>query len=181
MNVDTFITQYKKLPEKDRDAFIEKHIKTKYIPWEMKEVLVQNIHNISMYKEVNGKRIIWQNSPVEYYLTTLTMLEQYTDIELGEDKQRLADFNRLNELSWVCGDTVGNVIDAIRMFIGRDWEEFETVRAMHKDDIYANERSLIGYIDTKLEAMGMVSETIQKAFEQAVESNATFEGSEANE
>lgn len=162
MNVQKFVDEYK-IYGKD---YVAKHITNKYVTYAKKMSEARRIVDISMYKEIDGKKIFWHNTPIQYYLFILSLVKNYTDIEIDStDSTVIEDFDLLNQ-----SGLIKEIISAIPPF---EYAEFETVLKMTADDEVNNVRSLPGYLDTKIETFmtlinGIVS---NEEFQQSVKDN----------
>ena len=140
MKLDLFIKEYKKAADKDK--FLKSHIVNTYVNYERKTALCENIVNASMYTTENNQKHFRQNSPVKNELTLLSLVTEYTDIEIGDTgEEMLAAFNELNK-EGVFGGIISNIPET-------EYVEFTTLLDMVTDDFLANERDLISYIETK--------------------------------
>ena len=151
ISVSKFIEEYKN--SSDKDACIERHIVTDYIPYEKKIAICNNIVNISSYKTVvindEEKKIFNVDSRSRYVLFTLEAIRNYTDIDIEFSNGKMIEgFNLLNKES---------LIDAILSAVSeRDYSELSTVLNMTIDDLFTNERSITSYIDNKLNALSVL-------------------------
>ena len=164
MNINQFIEEYKASANKEKYA--EKHITKHYLPFEVKTGLAQKIIDSSMYVELGGKRIFRPNTPSKRFCTTLAIMQNYTDIEMGDPsnkdvplgQQNLNSFNLLEE----SGATV-----AIMKAIGVDVMQFDNIIDMTLQDTLDMERSLVPFLETKVEAMSMAMEVIGQTLKEA--------------
>lgn len=153
MNIDIFMVQYKsKKTAEDKAAFVRKHIKSNYIPFETK---ADTAHAIvaSCYwrtaKDINGDDYeeFYIDSIAKYMLTCMSMVELYTDIDRRiADSTMLEDFNTLNESGVI--DLIINSID------DRELKEFNMVIQMACDDAIANEYENHAFIRQQVERFG---------------------------
>lgn len=127
---------------------ISKHITTTYLPYTEKIAEGKEIADRSTHIELNGNKVFWQNTPIQYHLFIQRILARYTDIEI---ENPVEDFDALNEIG-----AIDRIIQAIPQ---REYAEFDTVVKMCMGDIIENERSFVSYIDTKLEALKILFET----------------------
>lgn len=158
MDVQKFVDEYK-IYGKD---YVAKHITNKYVTYAKKMSEARRIVDISMYKEIDGKKIFWHNTPIQYYLFILGLVKNYTDIEINST---IEDFDLLNQ--------TGLIQEIISAIPHSEYAEFETVLKMTADDEINNVRSLPGYLDTKIETFmtlinGIVS---NEEFQQSVKDN----------
>lgn len=136
--------------EEKKISLLKKHLKVEYIDYLAKIDLCRQILFKSMYVEVNGKEVYKPDSPLRYALTISAYLQAYYDFELN--KIFMDDFNMLEK-----NELTGLLIKAI----GPDVERLNIVMKMMVDDLdYSN--SLVPYLDTKTEAIGMALNTLSK-------------------
>ena len=159
--INQFIREYNTV--KDKAVYLSKHITKTYVPYEEKITRCRNIIDLSMYKTVNDKQIFWLDTPLRYNLFVQTVLTTYTDIDLTDGKTEktsvLDGFNALEN---------AGIFTAITEAIGSDFNVFNTVFQMMVDDEMQH-NSFQNYIDTKLEALGLVTDTILSSFEEMKE------------
>ena len=147
MKVEDFIRKYNKTS--DIDTFISNRITTTYLPYEEKITLCDRVVQATCYKEVEGKRIFWMNTPAQFMLFSVALIETYTDIELSENV--IDDFNALDQQ---------NLITKIIATIPEN--EYATIRGlldMIINDIRENERDLVSWIEGKKETLNIVAES----------------------
>ena len=158
MKINEFIEGYKKA--RNKVDFCKNHVITTYLTYERKKALCENIINSSMYKEVNGKKMFYVDSVIKYELYNLTLIREYTDLELSNDgAEMLADFNLLEEV---------NVMPEMVKAIGIDAVSFDQVLQMMVDDEFAN-NSLEAKLDAKFEALELMLRTLGDVANQEVE------------
>lgn len=158
MKVNEFVEEFK--IRKDKTSFCKEHIKTMYLPYELKISICSSIVKSTMYKEINGKNMFCVNSPIKYELMVLSMIKHYTDIELDPD-DTLAGFNALIE---------ANAVYYLCKTIGYDYQALEKVMdEMWNDEIQNN--SLSAQMDTKLEAFGLVVNALIEAMSKEVKAS----------
>ena len=158
IKISEFINGYKLA--KDKAKYVEPHITTKYVPFATKLASVKKIVDFSMYKEINGKKVFWTDSLLQYELITQTIIGLYTDIDLSdgskEDGAWLNGFDKLEETQ-----AMGEIAKAI----GADYQGFSTMLKMRvEDEVFNN--SLVNWLDTKVDAMGLTLDTIEGAFKE---------------
>ena len=153
IKISEFINGYKLA--KDKEKYIEPHITVKYVPFATKLAHVRRIIDFSMYKEVNGRKVFWTNTLLQYELTMQTIIQLYTDIDLtdgSKDEGKWLDgFDKLEE---------AQAMNDIAKAIGADYQGFSTMLKMGvEDEVFNN--SLVNWLDTKAEAMGLTLDTIE--------------------
>ena len=158
IKISEFINGYKLA--KDKEKYIEPHITAKYVPFATKLAHVRRIIDFSMYKEVNGRKVFWTNTLLQYELTMQTIIQLYTDIDLtdgSKDEGKWLDgFDKLEE-----AQAMNDIAKAIRA----DYQGFSTMLKMGvEDEVFNN--SLVNWLDTKAEAMGLTLDTIEGALKE---------------
>ena len=73
MLISEFVTKYQ--GSKQKNSLIEKQIKTKYISFETKIALSSKIINMSMYKEIMGKKVFVPDTPNRYQLFVQAVIQ----------------------------------------------------------------------------------------------------------
>lgn len=140
MKVDKFILEYSTAGDKDK--FLSERIKNKYIGFIKKIEECNKVLDFSCYMEIDGVKKFRHNSPLQYFLFIITLIKNYTDIELNDDAL-FEDFDALNERG---------ILKRIIAAIPEDeYVEFNTVLNMCIDDLMENERSVVGFLDNKSE------------------------------
>ena len=157
MYISEFIKQYNE--SKQKNACVKKHIKQEYIPYETKISLAQKIVDVSMYKDVNGKKTFVLNSPLRYMLFIQAIVDYYTDLEWDKDGDQLKiseDFNLIE---------ANGITETIIAAIGDDVTRFTTILNMVVDDTTDIHRSMVPFFETKLEAVSLALNSITQAFD----------------
>lgn len=147
MKSEEFVKGYQKAKKTNsHEAFIKKHITKTYLPFELKIAEAKDVVEKSCYKEINGKRVFQQNSPAFFMLFMLKVIGNYTDVEIGEGEDALETFNSFAEVG---------LFEAIISLFPKEYDSFNTVLQMVKDDEMENYRSLAGFFETKVESLDM--------------------------
>ena len=132
---------------------IKKYLKVDYVDYLTKISLCKQILNQSMYVETNGVTTYKPDSPLRYALTISMYLQTYYNFELKNTF--MEDFNLLEK---------NNLTPLFIKAIGDDVTRFNFVMdGMISDLDYAN--SLVPYMDTKIEAMGIALDTLKNIAE----------------
>jgi hypothetical protein len=155
MKYDEFIAEYEKAGNKA--AFVKKHIVTEYVPYEAKVAEVEVVLKRSSYKKVNDKQVFYQDSPMCFMFFMMRLIARYTDIEF-EDDEYLAVFNAISEK--------GLLEEIAKAIPHKEYETFNTVLKMAKDDLMENYRSIPGFFDSKVEALGLTLNALAEAASQ---------------
>ena len=130
--------------EQVKQTLIEKVMNPHYVPYEMKITICEKIIENSYYKKNNDGKIekLYVNSPVQYMLYHLNIVNQYTNIKIDFSKA-LEEFNLLNG----CG-----LLDAILNYIPeREMKEFRMILDMVENDVMQNEYEIHAFISNQVE------------------------------
>ena len=159
MTVKEFLINY----EKTHD--IEKHVIKKYIPYAKKVSMCDRIVRSTSYETIADKQVFKINTPARQELFLLNMVDLYTDIDINWENN-LSDFDVLSEK-----ELLGAIIKAIPE---SEITLFSSILEMCLDDLMTNTRDLVSYIDSKLTAIDMVSNSILEMI-QSEEGKAIIE------
>lgn len=142
MTVKEFVKKYNSLQNK---SVAIKDLKVKsYIPFEQKIDLCQMIIDNTCYRNFNGKKEYFVNSPARYMFFCLALINAYTSINV-DYKNGLEDFNQLDE---------NGLIDEIifHQIPETEYKMMDVIMKMKMEDVYENERSMIAVLSSKLQA-----------------------------
>lgn len=153
-----FIESYAKTDNSKRSSFIKKHIVNDYLPYQKKIAEAKKIVNFSCYENINGKKVYMQNSPLAYMLFAICIIQDYTDITWDTEKESVDVFNEF--------DKIGALDDIIAAIPKKEYESFSAVLKMTRDDEYENFRSIVGYLDTKADAVGLMLKELTDILEK---------------
>ena len=146
MTVEEFVTNYNKTKN------IEKHITKTYLPYVEKIALCDKILKFTCYEEISkDKKIFKINTPLRQSIFLLSMVDQYTDIDINWQNP-LNDFDELSETK-----LLGEIIKAIPE---SEITQFSSLLDMCLDDLMTNTRDLISWIESKGESLGMALNAI---------------------
>lgn len=167
MKVSEFVKKYQtsfsNATESQISAFIKKHIAKTYIPYEAKISIASNIVKYTMYKEVNERKIFATNSALQYMFFVQSVIDNYTDLEWDKNEDGTTNitegFNLLEE---------NNLVGLICDVIGTDVDRLSTVIKLVVEDEMNNNRSIVGYLDSKYEAVAMVINTFIDAIDSPI-------------
>lgn len=160
MYAKEFFEEYNQSNNKAKCA--EKHIVRTYIPYAEKLTLVNKVLRASMYQEVNGAETFVRDTAVCYYLFVMAMIEAYTDIRFNDggtnnEHQNIESFDLFEE---------SGATEIFVQAIGEDTNKLNTVMKMKTDDMMDAERSLVPFLDTKIQAwqtgMNFLGEALEK-------------------
>lgn len=166
MNTKEFFEEYKVAADKEKCA--AKHVVKKYMPYTEKIMIAEKIIENSMYVRVNGVKTFKPDTVVRYFLFIMAIIEGYTDIKFSDDKASDVTKGEMNLESFDLFEESG----ATEMFtkvIGADIGRFNTVLKMKVDDTMDMERSLVPFLDTKIQAFSMSTNALAEALREAQE------------
>lgn len=149
--LDYFVNGYMKADDKIK--YCNKHIIRTYLKYEEKIAEANKIVELAHHVEKDGVKSFRKNSPLLYQLYVLRVLVNYTDIEISEINAA-EDFNALNR--------IGAVEDIFSSIPEREIRELQTVLRMVEDDLMENERSFAGWLDGKMELIGVLLDAINQ-------------------
>ncbi|SFU36171.1 hypothetical protein [Butyrivibrio sp. INlla21] len=155
MNVKEFIDEFNK--SQNKDACVKKHITTSYIPYTTKVSICNKIATTTTHKTVQGKEVFSIDSSMRYMLFVCSVIDKYTDLDLGKGAERMNGFDLLEQY---------NVMYFISSCLGDEYKRLETVLKMKVEDIYSNERDFASFLETKLDALSIVLDQMGKIYEQ---------------
>lgn len=159
MRINDFINEYNNKTDREKDAFLKKHIITDYVPYEKKIAECKNIINSSMYTADGHFN---DDQTTRYMLFTLAVVKHYTDFEVNYDNV-LEDFNMLERYG------ISEKLSELIM----DSHRFVTVLNMMVDDVVSRETNIVRYFEGKLDAFQMLLDAIS---DNEVTANGEEEG-----
>ena len=157
-----FIAKYKDiLDADDQDAletFLRQYIVNTFVNQESKVAEVIKICDLGNHVSIpdlenpgQTKRIFKRDTVTMYYMLKLRLIANYTNIDIKENEW-LEAFNALDKLG---------LIDLLIEFMPEvEIEKWYKMLQMTNDDIYMNERDFAGYLDTKVDAVSIMFDTI---------------------
>lgn len=150
MTIDKFIKDF--LEINDKEKYINGHIKRQYIPYEEKIAICDKVIKNSCYKEINGNLKYYQNTPIQNQLFALALIQNYTDLEMGNDSvEILKNYNLLEEKK-----LIGVIFNAIP-----EYNEMSILLEMMNDDEYENNKSLVSFLDNKIDALNILLKQLE--------------------
>lgn len=155
MKIDDFITEV--LAARDKSLCMRNHIVTEYLPYAEKLAQCQKIAQASLYT-VSEPSVFKQNTPLKTMLFSLSMFEKYTDIEI-DFCHAFECFDTLDKYG--LNDIILTQIPATEVI------KMQGLLDMVIGDRLANERDLISFFETKVDALSMTLNTISEAFIEA--------------
>lgn len=151
MKVKEFINKCE--TSKDLDKTMEEVVTVTYLPYAEKINLCEKILNTTCYTNTEPK-LFKINSPARKMLLMLSFVDKYTDIEIDWNNV-LQDFDDLSRSHYI-GMLLSKIDEA-------EIQQCYSILEMMLDDLITNERDLVSYIDTKIEAARLAFETISSA------------------
>ena len=157
MKIDEYIRKYNSA--KDKDKFLADSIMRQYIPYSDKIADCSGIVKAST--ELDG--IFKINTPAQFMMFMIQIITRYTDIE--KDENILGMFERLDEL---------NLINAIISKVPeREITSYNTILNMVQDDYMENNRTLLSFFETKIQALGLSLDAVLDAMQKYIPQNET--------
>ena len=161
MNVDFFIKQI--AMNKDKEAYVTSKLVKTYIPYEEKQAACENIiRTTSTVKGDNGEVFFRRNTPACDLLFNLTLIDKYFEIDI-DFGNALNEYNALEEKDYI---TL-----LLRAIPEREYVAWQKMFSMVANDYMENERSLISYFDTKIEAFNKTTESLANVIEDVMKEN----------
>lgn len=156
MTVKDFIKEYKEAI--DAKKYLEGRLTRKYVPYTEKTTRLENlIDKTSVISVNNEKEIFMQNSPARFLIYTLILIDSYTDIDINFS-ECIEEFDSLSE---------ENIVGALLNIIPENERKtFQMLYDMIQVDYYENNRSVVGYLDRKAEAINMLMERVLEEAEK---------------
>lgn len=166
MTTKEFFEEYNKAANKEMCA--SKHVIRKYIPYSEKLGIVEKIIDNAMYTSINGVKTFKPDTTVRYFLFVMAVIEAYTDIRFSDDKVDDIVRGQQNLESFDLFESNG-ATEVLMTAIGADIGRFNTVLKMKVDDVMDMERSLVPFLDTKIQAFAMSNNVLIEAIREAQE------------
>lgn len=164
MIAQDFFEEYKNANEKEKCA--AKHVVRKYVPYAEKLTMADKIIENSMYAKIGGAKTFKPDTTVRYFLFIMAIIEAYTDIRFSDDgkngQQNLESFDLFES---------NGATEVFTKVIGDDIGRLTTVLQMKVDDVTDMERSLVPFLDTKIQAWSLSMDAVSKAIQEKVENN----------
>lgn len=152
MIVTEFIEKYNAV--RDKSSFLKERIVTNYIPYLTKVAECKEIVEKTSYTNTQPKMYL-RDTPSKYILFILRLIILYTDIEISLGTENtIQDFDSINQLSYIVHDkNIGVISGLITAISDKEYSEFNNVLKMVEEDLYENERSMSGFLETKFAAL----------------------------
>jgi hypothetical protein len=158
MTYKKFIESYKNADKAKKSALIKKHMVNDYLPYQKKIAEAKRIVNFSCYEKIDDKKVYMQNSPLAYMLFSICIIQDYTDITWDTEKESVDVFNEF--------DKSGALDEIIASIPKKEYETFSAVLNMVRDDEYENFRSIVGFLDTKADAVNILLKELTDLLEK---------------
>ena len=153
MTVKEFVDEYKKLDEENKIEYVKNIININYVSYSIKITDCNNIINSTSYTSTEPN-LFKINSPARNMLYLLNLVNRYTEIDVNF-KDSLAEYDLLKECN-AFSDILNNIPE-------EEMIEYTELLQVCADDFMKNERSLIGYLDTKFETLKLAFNTLAEA------------------
>ena len=141
MDIGKFIDEYVATKDpKTRETLVKDHVVSTYLNYAKKIEESKKIVEHSCY-DADGNFVI--NSPIRFMLFMMSVIRNYTDLEFSTE-------NPLGQFDLIMKYDIG------KMFVSNfaeDYKSFETVLKMVFDDEYGNQRSMVSFIEHKMDAV----------------------------
>jgi len=160
ISVKNFINELNKAENKDE--YIKSHIIYQYIDFEEKDARCVNIVNRTMYETVGDNKIFKMNRNRADYFFKVELIHAYTDIKLGEGREMLFDMNRLMQI---------NYFNLLEEKLEGEFTQFKNMLNTLIDDTEKNEKDIISYIDTKIELINLLTNSLFNDLEAIEKAN----------
>ena len=143
ITIKNFINEYNNA--ENELEYMNGHIKTTYVPIERKASICEAICQASMYvTDINGARYFHQNSVARNILFVANIIGEYTDILFNLDEMT-KNYDLLEKEGLI------NVI--LSCLQSSELDKFNEILKLTVDDIKENERSFVGFMDGKVDAL----------------------------
>lgn len=162
MRIDEFIEEFKKLNTDDKVDLVNGLITTEYVSYATKMTDCKRIIDSTSYTNTEPN-MFCINSPARHMLLNLQLIERYTDLEI--------DYNNALEIYDML-DEAGAIDYIITSLPTKEVSKYCKIMKMMLKDFKMNERSMIGYLDSKLASLGIIGETLNNLIESTVESES---------
>ena len=161
MNVDFFIKQI--AMNKNKEEYVAGKLIKQYIPYEEKQASCENIvKTTSFVNTETGESFYRRNTPACDLLFNLILIDKYFDIDI-DFGNALKEYNVLQE-----NDYTTLLLKAIPE---REYVTRQRMFSMVANDYMENERSLVSYLDTKIEALNKTTEGLASIIEDVMKEN----------
>ena len=174
MKVDEFVELVDQAGNDEKvQEIVMEHIKDVYVPYEEKVNRAQQIVDMSCLWDVGDETMVKVNSPTMNMLTALSIINVYTDIEIGrEDGDALRGFNLLNSRG---------IINMIIALMNQDeFKEYDKIIQMCYNDLMTNEYGIHAFVDKQMKQLKLLFSPAMPAITQMLEQFAGMLQAEMN-
>lgn len=154
LTVEQFVIKYN--VAKDKEKFIKERIKDIHIPYSEKIAICENLVSITSYSG-NEVKVFKKNSPVQAILFDLTIIDRYTDIKIDFANAQ-SIYDKLDEL-----EVIEKIIEVVPE---KELLDFDFILKMVTQDFYENNRSLVSFLETKVQALELALKGIADVFSE---------------
>lgn len=161
MKLDSFISQYAKSATKVQEDMLSKVIVNKYVPFIEKKVVCEKIVEASCYKMVGERKVYSPDTPVEWIMFAMRMIQTYTNLEFDPDERIDLSYDKLQEYG-----LVNTLLSLIQEECGLEYDEFNTVQKMVDDDCINKETNIVAYLQDVAHGLGVTGEIIKEMLEK---------------
>ena len=173
ISIKEFCEGYKKIVlDKDQERYIKKNLKVKpYIPFIMKEVIANNLAEISMFEyevfvDENGQEKkrktgnVKISSSMYYLFFCRAVIESYTNLTI-ESEGFYDEYDMLNEL--------GLMDEITKSIPEKELKELKMICDMKKNDVIFNNATPEAYVSQQVERFASISSVILKPILERIE------------
>ena len=140
-----------------KETLAKSIVGARYVPYEMKVTICENIVSITYYQTVEQNGIkskkLYINSPAKRMLFGLHLVKEYTMLEV-DFKNSLEEFNLLSKS--------GLLPLIIGMIPELEFKEFNSILDMVANDVMCNEYELHAFISNQVERFGELIGNVAK-------------------
>ena len=157
MKASKLVEEYNKVKKLQKPYDFKKHIVRTYLPYTEKVGLVKRVINATSYVDINGKNTYMRNTNSMLFFFFIGILEKYTDVEIDMSKVNV-EYDLLSE-----SDVLNELMTAIPE------SEITILRGMldmERDDLEYNTRSLVAFLESKVEALSLATDSIVKVLKK---------------
>lgn len=173
MTVQEFINEYKNAIN-DRNNFLKSIYKCEYVPYEDKISDCKRMLRVTSYTNTEPN-LFKQDTVSRDMLYLLTIIDRYTIIDI--------DFTKaLEEYNLLCSVDMDLLFEEyyrfeieLPKFVEYEVNRYRNILSKLNNDLLENERSMIGYLDSKLAALGIIGETLNNLIENTVQTEDMIE------
>lgn len=156
MKVSEFVNQYLE-SKKMKEYTPKEHIKLNYLPHTQKIALVKGIVDATSYAKIDGKQVYKRDTPNMFFLFSMKLVETYTDIEINTAQvvNEYDDLVRCGAMNALLSCIPESEIDILKGMLD-----------MVRDDLEANTRSMVSFLETKFDSMDIAMNSLFSALDR---------------